>query len=55
MQKPSPSHRLLILASLLAALPAAAAPDNITDLGTLMNDNSSGGHMQRPLAVTARL
>ena len=40
MQKPSPSHRLLTLAALLAALPAAAAPD-ITDLGTLMNDNSS--------------
>ena len=40
MQKPSPSHRLLILASLLAALPAAAAPNNITDLGTLKNDNS---------------
>ena len=41
MQKPSPSHRLLTLAALLAALPAAAAPNNITDLGTLMNDNSS--------------
>ena len=40
MQKPSPSHRLLILASLLAALPAAAAPNNITDLGTLKSDNS---------------
>ena len=39
MQKPSPSHRLLTLAALLAALPAAAAPD-ITDLGTLKNDNS---------------
>ena len=39
MQKPSPSHRLLILASLLAALPAAAAP-GVTDLGTLKNDNS---------------
>ena len=40
MQKPSPSHRLLTLAALLAALPAAAAPDNITALGTLKNDNS---------------
>ena len=40
MQKPSPVHRLLTLAALLAALPAAAAPDNITDLGTLKNDNS---------------
>ena len=40
MQKPSPSHRLLTLAALLAALPAAAAPNNITDLGTLRSDNS---------------
>ena len=32
MQKPSPAHRLLTLAALLAALPAAAAPDNITEL-----------------------
>ena len=40
MQKPSPVHRLLTLAALLAALPAAAAPNNITDLGTLKNDNS---------------
>ena len=40
MQKPFSAHRLLTLAALLAALPAAAAPD-ITDLGTLMNDNSS--------------
>ena len=40
MQKPSPSHRLLTLAALLAALPAAAAPDKITDLGSLRNDNS---------------
>ena len=40
MQKPSPSHRLLTLAALLAALPAAAAPDNITDLGTLSTGNS---------------
>ena len=37
MQKLSPAHRLLTL----AALPAAAAPNNITDLGTLRNDNSS--------------
>ena len=40
MQKLSPAHRLLTLAALLAALPAAAAPNNITDLGTLKNDNS---------------
>ena len=40
MQKPSPSHRLLTLAALLAALPAAAALNNITDLGTLKSDNS---------------
>ena len=40
MQKPSPSHRLLTLAALLAALPAAAAPDNITALGTLSTGNS---------------
>ena len=40
MQKPSHAHRLLTLAALLAALPAAAAPDNITDLGTLKSDNS---------------
>ena len=40
MQKPSPAHRLLTLAALLAALPAAAAPDKITDLGSLRNDNS---------------
>ena len=40
MQKPSPVHRLLTLAALLAALPAAAAPDNITDLGTLSTGNS---------------
>ena len=36
MQKPFSAHRLLTL----AALPAAAAPNNITDLGTLKNDNS---------------
>ena len=35
-------HRLLTLAALLAALPAAAAPDNIIDLGTLQNNNE--GH-----------
>ena len=40
MRKSSPAHRLLTLAALLAALPAAAAPDNITDLGTLRSDNS---------------
>ena len=40
MRKPSHAHRLLTLAALLAALPAAAAPNNITDLGTLKNDNS---------------
>ena len=40
MQKLSPVHRLLTLAALLAALPAAAAPNNITDLGTLKSDNS---------------
>lgn len=47
MQKPSPAHRLLTLAALLAALPAAAAPDKITDLGdssdyaTAINENGS--------------
>ena len=40
MQKPFSAHRLLTLAALLAALPAAAAPNNITDLGTLKSDNS---------------
>ena len=44
MQKPSPVHRLLTLAALLAALPAAAAPNNITDLGTLRSDNSWNSH-----------
>lgn len=39
MRKSSPAHRLLTLAALLAALPAAAAP-GVTDLGTLRNDNS---------------
>ena len=39
MQKPFSAHRLLTLAALLAALPAAAAPNNITDLGTLVSDN----------------
>ena len=42
MQKPFSAHRLLTLAALLAALPAAAAPNNITDLGTLESDNSGG-------------
>ena len=41
IRKPFSAHRLLTLAALLAALPAAAAPDNITDLGTLKSDNSS--------------
>lgn len=45
MQKPSPSHRLLTLAALLAALPATAAPDKITDIGfsyaTAINGNGS--------------
>ena len=40
MRKSFSAHRLLTLAALLAALPAAAAPNNITDLGTLKNDNS---------------
>ena len=40
MQKPFSAHRLLTLAALLAALPAAAAPDKITDLGTLSTGNS---------------
>jgi len=44
MRKSSPAHRLLTLAALLAALPAAAAPDNITDLGTLRSDNSGISH-----------
>lgn len=43
----NPSFRLLTLAALLAALPAAAAQDNIIDLGTLRNTNegpsSAGG------------
>ena len=34
----NPSFRLLTLAALLAALPAAA-PDNIIDLGTLQDTN----------------
>mgnify|MGYP001687386399 CR=1 FL=1 len=42
MQKPFSAHRLLTLAALLAALPAAAAPDNIKDLGTPKSDNSGG-------------
>lgn len=43
-------HRLLTLAALLAALPAAAAPDNIIDLGTLQNNNegfSSAGNINQ--------
>lgn len=43
-------HRLLTLAALLAALPAAAAPDNIIDLGTLQNNNegfSSAGNISK--------
>ena len=44
MKKLPSTHRLLILASLLAALPAAAAPNNITDLGTLKSDNSGDSH-----------
>lgn len=40
--KASLSTRLLTLAALLAALPAAAAPNNITDLGSLRSDNSGG-------------
>ena len=50
MQKPFSAHRLLTLAALLAALPAAAAPNNITDLGTPKSDNSGGG--LRALAVS---
>ena len=50
MQKPSPAHRLLTLAALLAALPAAAAPDNIKDLGTLRSDNSGSSDA---LAISA--
>lgn len=45
MRKSSPAHRLLTLAALLAALPAAAAPDKITDIGnsyaTAINGNGS--------------
>ena len=40
MHKPISAHRRLTLAALLAALPAAAAPDKITDLGTLSTGNS---------------
>lgn len=43
-------HRLLTLAALLAALPAAASPDNIIDLGTLQNNNegrSSAGNINQ--------
>lgn len=45
MQKPFSAHRLLTLAALLAALPATAAPDKITDIGfsyaTAINGNGS--------------
>ena len=40
MQKPFSAHRLLTLAALLAALPAAAAPNNITDLGGASQANA---------------
>ena len=53
MQKPSPSHRLLILASLLAALPAAAAPDNITALG-MLNAGNSGYSMASAVSANGR-
>ena len=39
----SPATRLLAIAALLAALPAAAAP-GVTDLGTLKNDNSGSSN-----------
>lgn len=45
MRKPFSAHRLLTLAALLAALPATAAPDKITDIGfsyaTAINGNGS--------------
>lgn len=47
MQKPSPVHRLLTLAALLAALPATAAPNKITEIedngsyATAINGNGS--------------
>lgn len=53
MKKLPSTHRLLILASLLAALPAAAAPNNITDLGTLKSDNSGDSHANA-IAATDR-
>ena len=37
MRKPFSAHRLLTLAALLAALPAAAAPNKITEI----EDNGS--------------
>ena len=40
MQKPFSAHSLLTLAALLAALPAAAAPNNITDLGGASQANA---------------
>ena len=53
MQKPSPSHRLLTLAALLAALPAAAAPDNITALG-MLNAGNSGYSMASAVSANGR-
>ena len=53
MQKPSPSHRLLTLAALLAALPATAAPDNITALG-MLNAGNSGYSMASAVSANGR-
>ena len=53
MQKPSSSHRLLTLAALLAALPAAAAPDNITALG-MLNAGNSGYSMASAVSANGR-
>ena len=51
IRKPSPSHRLLTLAALLAALPAAAAP-GITDLGALTaNGGSTANDVSRDGSV----
>ena len=47
------THRLLTLAALLAALPAAAAPDNITALGTLSAGNS-GYSMASAISANGR-
>ena len=47
MQKPFSAHRLLTLAALLAALPATAAPNKITEIedngsyATAINGNGS--------------